>query len=249
MHERVRVLNIFVDNFTREELLRNFTKGFLVTPNADHLMLLQKNRDLFEAYATADYVAVDSQIVYWATRFLGTGVKEKISGSDFFPAYCDYHKNDPETRIFLLGGIPGVAQKALQRINAKAGRSLVVGAHSPSMQFIDDAQECREAIGIINRSGANVLAVGLGAPKQEIWIKRYRDQLPDVHTFMALGATLDFEAGTVKRAPRWISNCGLEWLYRLSQEPRRLWRRYLVRDIGFLALLLRQRLGLYKSPF
>jgi len=249
MKNRVKILNIEVDNVSMDELLNSFNSGFLVTPNVDHLMLLQENRKFFEIYQQADYVTVDSQIVNWATRFLGHPVKEKVSGSDFLPAYCDFHKNNPEIRIFLLGGMPGVAQQAARNINAKSGREIVTGAHSPSMRFVTDQAECNEAIELINSSGANVLVVGLGAPKQEIWIAEHRDRMPGIHSFMALGATLDFEAGTVSRAPRCMSCCGLEWLYRLYQEPGRLWKRYLVRDLPFFYLLLKQRLGLYKSPF
>jgi N-acetylglucosaminyldiphosphoundecaprenol N-acetyl-beta-D-mannosaminyltransferase len=249
MKNRVKILNIEVDNISVNELLRSFTRGLLVTPNVDHLIQLQKNRVFFDAYRQADFVTVDSQIVYWATKFLGHPVKEKVSGSDFFPAYCDFHKNNPSIRIFLLGGRPGVALQAARNVNAKAGREIVTGAHSPSMSFATNAVECEAAIGMINDSGANVLVVGLGAPKQEIWIAKYRARMPGIHTFMALGATLDFEAGTVSRAPRWMSRCGLEWLYRLAKEPGRMWQRYLVRDLPFFYLLIKQRLGLYKPPF
>lgn len=249
MNERIPLLNILVDNFSLQELLQTFDKGFLVTPNTDVLMQLQTNREFFNAYGEADYVVMDSQIAYWATKFLGHGLKEKISGSDFFPKYCEYHRNNSLVRIFLLGGKTGVAKKATQRINAKIGREIIVGAHSPSMQFIENHEECIETIDIINRSKANVLVVGLGSPKQELWIVRYRKFLNNVDTYMSVGATLDFEAGTLSRAPRWMSSCGLEWLYRLMQEPRRLWKRYLVRDMGFFVLVLKQKFGLYKSPF
>jgi len=249
MSKHVNIFNIEMNNMTMEEFLMNFKQGFLVTPNVDHLMMLQKNNEFYEAYKSADYITADSQIVYWATRFLGNGVKEKLSGSDIFPAYCQYHKDDSDVRIFLLGAMPGIAQLAAERINYRIGRNIVVGTHSPSMNFVNDLGECDAVIDIINDSGANVLVVGLGAPKQEIWIMRHRQKLVNINTFMALGATLDFEAGTLSRAPGWVSQCGLEWLYRLTREPGRLWKRYLVRDVGFFMLLFKQKLGFYKSPF
>lgn len=249
MNKRVQVLNIMMDNLTLQELLEKLNKGFLVTPNIDVLMQLQTNREFFDAYSEADYVIMDSQIAYWATKFLGDSVKEKISGSDFFPKYCEYHRNNPHVRIFLLGGKSGVAEKAAKRINAKIGREIIVGAHSPSMQFIENHQESIDVVKIINQSNANVVVVGLGSPKQELWIVRYRKFLVNAQIFMSVGATLDFEAGTLSRAPRWMSRCGLEWFYRLMQEPKRLWKRYLVRDLGFFALMMKQRLGIYKSPF
>lgn len=247
--KRVRILNIDVDNISRDELLRDFTHGLLVTPNVDVLMQLQKNREFHQIYKMAEYVTVDSHIVFWAAKFLGRGVKEKITGSDFLPAYYMHHRHNPDVRIFLLGGKPGVAPLAAKNINAKAGREIVVGALSPTMHFATDHDECMRAVKAIEGSGANVLAVGLGVPKQEMWIAQYRQYLPGVRIFMALGATLDFEAGTITRAPRWMSQCGLEWLFRLLQEPGRLWKRYLVRDPMFFYLLLKQRFGLYRPPF
>src|ERR1700690_3535542 len=101
---------------------------------------------------------------------------------------------------------------------------------------------------MINDSGATALVVGVGAPKQEIWIARHRNRMPAVKWFMAMGATIDFEAGTLKRAPRWMSQSGLEWLYRLSQEPRRLSRRYLIECPPFFWLLAKQYLGIYRDP-
>ena len=142
-------------------------------------------------------------------------------------------------KVFLLGAGPGVAEKARQTLNADAGREIVVGAHSPSFNLLSDENESDEIIAMIKRSGATALAVGLGAPKQEIWIARHRHKLPEVQRFMAVGATLDFEAGRVKRAPRWISRLGLEWMFRLVMEPRRLWRRYLVQGPRVVAAMLR----------
>jgi exopolysaccharide biosynthesis WecB/TagA/CpsF family protein len=246
---RRKIFNIEVDNLSMNELLAQFQSGVLVTPNVDHLILLQENREFWEAYRRADFVTVDSQIVFLAMRFLGIPVKEKVSGSDVLPAYCHFHRNNPAVRIFLLGGREGVARMAMDRINQNAGREIVVGAHSPSMRFVQSPEECARVIDLIRQSGANVLVVGLGAPKQELWIDAYRDQLPCVHSFMALGATLDFEAGTVQRAPQWMSKAGLEWLFRLLMEPGRLWRRYLVRDPYFFWLLLKQRFGRYRPPF
>ena len=141
----------------------------------------------------------------------------------------------------------GIAQKALEVINAREGREVVVGAHSPSMQFVNDEREIADVIRIINDSGATCLIIGLGAPKQEIWITRYRSAMPKVKVYMGVGATIDYEAGAVKRAPRWMTRIGLEWLYRISTEPKRYWRRYL-RDMEYFWLLLLDGLGVYRPP-
>jgi exopolysaccharide biosynthesis WecB/TagA/CpsF family protein len=147
----------------------------------------------------------------------------------------------------LLGARPGIAERARQRINGAAGREIVVGAHGPSMNFVNDEAESADAIGMINRSGATCLIVGLGAPKQEVWIVKHRQLMPNVKVYMGVGATIDYEADAVKRAPRWMTQNGLEWVYRMATEPRRYWRRY-ARQMEFLWLILLDRLGLYRPP-
>ena len=109
--------------------------------------------------------------------------------------------------------------------------------------------ECEELVRIVNESGANVLLVGVGAPKQEKWIIKYRDKMPGVKVFMALGATIDFEAGTLKRAPKIWQKIGMEWLYRCMKEPKRLFKRYFVDDMQFFYYFGKQLLGIYKDPF
>ena len=94
-----------------------------------------------------------------------------------------------------------------------------------------------------------MLAIGVGALKQEKWIYKYKNKLSNIKIFLAIGGTIDFEAGTIERAPKWMSHAGLEWLFRLSLEPKRLWRRYLVEDLPFTWLILKQKFNLYVSPF
>lgn len=240
----VDVLGVQVHDLSQAELLARLDRGAVFTPNVDIIMRARKDTEFHRVLHEAEYRTCDSRIVQWAARFLGTPIREKISGSDFFPAFCRHHADNPDIRIFLLGAREGVAARAMARINARTGRELVIGAHSPSFGFERDDAECRAIIERINGAGATVLAVGVGAPKQEKWIQRWRAQMPEVRIFMGIGATLDFEAGEVRRAPAWVGAAGLEWLYRLLQEPRRLWRRYLVDDLPFLWLILRQKLGL-----
>jgi N-acetylglucosaminyldiphosphoundecaprenol N-acetyl-beta-D-mannosaminyltransferase len=250
MMSRLNILNTSVDNIPLTELLEKLRQGGVVyTPNVDHLVRLQRDAEFYQIYKTADYRICDSQILYWASRFLGQPIVEKISGSDLFPAFYRYYRSDETVRIFLLGAKEGVAQRALEQINQTVGREMVVQAHSPSFGFEKNEQECLDIIDLINASGANVLAIGVGAPKQEKWIFRYRDQLKSIKTFLAIGATIDFEAGNIPRSPKWASTVGLEWLYRLIREPQRLWKRYLIDDLPFLSLLIQQRLGLYRDPF
>lgn len=245
---KINVLNVSIDNLSMQELLEQLHSGVVFTPNVDHLMKLQKDSEFLKTYALADYKVCDSQVLLYASRFLGTPFKEKISGSDFFPRFCDFHRNNDAITIFLLGGAAGVAGKAGSNINEKTNRNIVVGSHSPSYGFEKDEQECLDIIEIINQSQATVLAVGVGAPKQEKWICKYKHKLHHVKIFLAVGATIDFEAGVIKRAPKWMSHLGIEWLFRIYCDPQRLWKRYLVEDLPFFWLLLKQKFGVYTQP-
>jgi exopolysaccharide biosynthesis WecB/TagA/CpsF family protein len=240
--EKVNILNVSIDNVSFEEFLAQLKQGVVFTPNVDHLMRLQQDSEFVEAYEKAEYKVCDSQILIYASKFLGTPIKAKISGSDLFPVFCEYHKNNENIRIFLLGGAEGVPQKAQRNINARIGREIIVAAHSPTFGFEKNEAECQKILILIRQSSANVLVVGVGAPKQEKWIAKYRNELPNISIFMGVGASIDFEAGHKPRAPRFVSNLGLEWLYRLLSEPRRLWKRYLVNDLPFVWLLVKQKI-------
>ena len=244
----VDVLGTRMHSVSRADLLARLDRGVLFTPNVDFIVRMRKDPEFHEVFHRAEFRICDSRIVEWAARFLGTPIAEKISGSDFFFEYCWHHRADPEVRVFLLGAMPGVALEAQRRLNARLGRELVVDVLSPSFGFEKNAAECDQIVEQVNRSGATVLAVGVGAPKQEKWIMRHKDRMPGVKVFMGIGATIDFEAGHIPRAPAWMQKAGLEWAFRLLREPRRLWRRYLVEGPPFLGLVLRQKLGLYRPP-
>lgn len=243
--KKVKILNLEFDNLSKAEFLENLESGVVFTPNVDHLIKLEKDPEFVQAYSISDYKLCDSKILIYASKFLGTPIKEKISGSDIFPAFYNYHKKNEEIKIFLLGAGKGVAFTAQKKINKKIGRDMVVATYSPPFGFEHDEKECQKIIDMINNSSATVLVVGVGAPKQEKWIYKYKDSLPFIKIFMALGATIDFEADNVKRAPKWMSEVGLEWLFRLLSEPKRLWKRYLVDDIFFFLLLFKQKIKFF----
>lgn len=248
MH-KIKILNTHIDNTTLNDLLVNLKKGLLVTPNVDHLVKLQKDKEFYEIYQEAEWVICDSKIVALSLKFLGLPVKEVIPGSSFFPAFCNYHKNNDSVKIFLLGAAKGVADKARNNINNKIERNIIVGAHSPSFGFEKNEEECKKIVNLINSTNANVLLVGVGAPKQEKWIYKYKNQLNKIELFMPLGATIDFEAGNIKRAPIIFQRIGLEWLFRMIKDPKRLVKRYLIDDIPFFIYVLKQKFGIYKNPF
>ncbi|WP_017317736.1 WecB/TagA/CpsF family glycosyltransferase [Mastigocladopsis repens] len=247
---QINLLNVTINNITMVELLEKLRGGGIVfTPNVDHLMKLQRNQEFYSVYQEADYRVCDSKVLMYVSSFLGTPIEEKISGSDLFPAFYTYYQHDKNIKIFLLGAEAGVVKKVQRKINSKVGRNMIVAAHSPSFGFEKNEEECQKIVESINSSGATVLAIGVGAPKQEMWISKYRKQLNNVKIFLAIGATLNFEAGNIKRSPKWMSEVGLEWLYRLLREPKRLWKRYLLDAAPFFWLIFKQRFQLYKNPW
>lgn len=247
--EYVRFLNIDVLAVTQEDLLRDLKKGVLITPNLDHLIKLQKDREFYDIYQKADWIVCDSTVLYYASKLLKKKLPDVIPGSSFFTEFYRYHAADENCKIFLLGAMEGVAEKAKNNINTAIGRDIVVGAHSPSYGFEKKPDEIEDIIKIVNESGANVVLVGVGAPKQEKFIMKYKDRMPGVDIWMALGATIDFEAGNISRAPVFMQKCAMEWLYRFFKEPKRMFRRYFIDDMKFFWLFFKQLIHCYKNPF
>jgi len=249
MYRKVRLLNVDVDDVAMDDLVETFHEGVMLTLHVDSIMKLQKDPEFYRLLPKFDVVTCDSQILSLAARLLGTPLKERVSGSDYFPRFYARYRDDPSVTVFICGGAPGVAEIARHNVNAKVGREMVVGTNSPSRDVERHPAELRRLIDEINASGATVLVIGLGGGRQEKFIFRYRDQLTGIKLFLPLGGTIDYEAQTLKRPPAWITNVGLEWLYRLVREPRQRWRRYVVHQPPFLYLFARQMMGIYRDPF
>ena len=197
---------------------------YVVTPNVDHAVMFQSRPDLREAYQDASLVLADGWPVVLASRLLGTPLPERVAGSDLAPALFARSKK-PTLKVFLLGAAPGVAQRAAQKIEATWSGVRVVGVYSPPLGFEQDEAENQLILDHITAAQPDILLVGLGAPKQEIWVSRHRHRL-QAKVALCVGATIDFPAGERKRAPVWMRKTGLEWFHRLATEPRRLAARY-----------------------
>ena len=185
------MLNILIDDLSMTQLLEKLDSGVVFTLNLDHIYHLQRNQAFYDAYNQADFVTCDSKYVFWSLGWIGRRIQQTVSGSDLVPAYCAHHGQNPQVKVFLLGAAPGIAQKALEAINSRVGRDVVVKAQSPSMNFVNDESEIAATIRIVNDSGATCLIIGLGAPKQEIWIIKHRHLMPKVKVYMGVGATID----------------------------------------------------------
>lgn len=249
IERRVPMLNAYVHDVTMDEVVKTFTEGALLTLHVDMIMKLQKDRDFYQVIDKFDLITCDSQIMFFATKFLGTPVKERVSGSDYFPRFYMHHSDDPEVTIFLMGGKPGIAERAARNINKKVGREMIVGTDSPAFDFEKKPGEVDRMIAAVNDSEATVCLVGLGGGRQEKFIMKYRDRMPNVRLWLPLGGTIDYESGTFDRPPAWITEWGFEWLYRLLKEPRARFHRYVIHEPPFLWAVLKQKLGLYRDPF
>ena len=245
--KRVLLAGVEIDNISFkgaldliESLIRAPGPSLVVTPNVDHICQLQDDLRYREAYARADLAVADGMPLLWASRFLGHPLQEKISGSDLFPAMCD-RASRRGYAIFLLGGLPGVAQKAKEVLEQRFPKIDIRGTYSPPFGFENDPGEISRIREMIISAAPHLLFVALGSPKQEYFIYDNMNIL-NVPVSIGVGASFDFVAGTVRRAPRFIQRLGLEWLFRLAQEPRRLFRRYLIRDTAFFRLILGQKL-------
>lgn len=245
----IRLLNIDVHDYAFDDLLTSLKEGVVFTPNVDHLMRLQRDQDFYEWYQQADIRVCDSRILWWLSGWIGPRrLKAQIAGSDFFPAFC--RAKAMQARVFLLGGsTPAIAAEAQRRTNQAIGLPVIVDTYSPPFGFESDPDEQDRICERIEASRADVVAVGLGTPKQERWIMTHRSYLPKVRIWFTVGKTIDFMAGATRRTPRWMTQVGLEWAYRLAQEPRRLARRYLWEDMPIFWLLFLQKIGRYRNPW
>jgi N-acetylglucosaminyldiphosphoundecaprenol N-acetyl-beta-D-mannosaminyltransferase len=218
-----------------ERLVAERRGGSVFTPNVDHLVTAEDDEEFRLAYEAASLSLADGQPLIWASRLLGTPLPEKVSGSDLvWPLMQRAARLG--WRVYLLGGAPGVAAAAAGRLESELGVS-VAGLDSPRIDVAPPDPQGVAAAERIRAARPDLLLVALGAPKQERWVHRNIERIRPA-VALGVGAALDFLAGRVRRAPRWMSRAGLEWLHRLARDPRRLARRYLLRDPRVVAVLL-----------
>ena len=243
---RIKFMNTDIDNLTMAETLNEIDKliqkkncSYVVTPNVDHIVRLEKDEELQKVYKNASLILTDGKPLIWISKWYKTPIKEKISGSDLFPRVCQLAANKNYT-MYLLGAAEGVADTAAKNLMKKYPGLNVVGTYSPPFGFEKNKQEMDKIKMQIQDVHPDILIVGLGCPKQEKFMYYHCKEL-GVPISFGLGASIDFEAGNIKRAPKWMSNHGLEWLYRFSKEPKRLFKRYFVDDLKIIQLARKYR--------
>ncbi len=240
--KRINFLNIMIDNVTMGEALEyiNFLISqnkcsYVVTPNLDHIVTVEKDQEFAEIYRNADLVLADGQPLLWISRLKRRPIIEKVSGSDLFPLLCDMAAKF-NYRLYILGSTEEVSQKAVKKLKQNHSGLQIAGIYSPPIGFEKDPQELERIIDKINHAKPHILAVALGSPKGEKFIYNYLEKL-NVPLSISIGATIDFISGNKMRAPKWMSKCGFEWLFRFFCEPKRLGKRYLRDAIDIIPII------------
>ncbi len=200
--------------------------------NAAKIVNMRRNRLLHEAIASAQLVVADGMPVIWASRLLGQPLPERVTGIELFERLLAL-ADERGHAVYLLGSAQDVLEEVVRRIRARHPRVRVAGSRNGYFTATQEANVAAE----IRASGADMLFVAISPPRKELFLARWGQHL-SVPVCHGVGGAFDVLAGKVKRAPRWMQRSGLEWLYRLCQEPRRMWRRYLVTNSQFLLLFL-----------
>ncbi len=236
-------MGVELDAITEQQLLDRIALalqrgegGWVVTPNLDILRQLHGQSEHREMIRGASAVVADGMPLIWASRLQGTPLPERVAGSDLVWSVSALAA-ELAAPVFLLGGDERVGEQAAARLAGDLSHVHVAGTLAPALGFERDPRAVRDIVDVVAGSGARIVLVGLGFPKQERLIRELRRACPDVW-FFGVGISLSFVAGRVRRAPEWIQRLGLEWVHRLIQEPRRLAERYLVHGIPFGVRLL-----------
>jgi N-acetylglucosaminyldiphosphoundecaprenol N-acetyl-beta-D-mannosaminyltransferase len=244
---RVNIAGVEIDRYSFDEaidliLKHVLAKGrpeYVVTPNAQHIVDLQKDLEFQWIYRNAFLVVPDGVSVLRAAKFLRRPLNGRVNGTDLFERLCAIAA-DHQLSVFLMGGRPGAAHCAAEILQQRYPGLKIAGTYCPPFGFERDEVELQRIQDAIRSAAPDILFVGLGAPKQEKWIARNYQAL-NVPVSLGIGVSFELVSGMVKRAPKLMQKTGFEWLFRLLVEPRRLWKRYVVGNTLFVWMVLRQK--------
>lgn len=244
--QKMPLLNTHVNNMDMSEaitaierMIDNGDKHYIVALNVDVVVKIEEDSYLKEIIDKADMVLVDGMPLIWIAKWHKQIIKTRIAGSDLVPLLCE-RAAEKDYSIFLIGGKEGIAEQAKKNLENKHPAIKIVGTYAPPFGFEDNKEELKRINDLISGAHPDLLVACFGCPKQEKWVyENY--QKYDVKVSVCAGATVDFLAGNVSRAPKWMSEHGLEWFYRFLQEPKRLFRRYFIDDAKVLNLIWKYR--------
>jgi len=228
------------------QMIEGSSGGVVCTPNADYVVRARRNLEFRSAIQAADLRVPDGMWIVYASRIAGRPLRGTVTGRLLLSALAERAAAEGRP-IALFGAQSGVAAAAGRRLQARVAGLRVAAAVSPPAGLVIGSADDKSAVDQLRRSDPAIVFVALGAPKQEIWMARHRGDFPDA-VLIGVGAAFDIEAGRFRTAPRWMTNVGLEWLFRLMQEPRRLARRYLLDDPWIIRWAIGVRLRRRRGP-
>jgi len=243
--ERVCLDKVLLDPVTMDEAVERVCvilgeardrPAHVVTMNAQFVEMAHQEARFADVLRRADLSVADGLSVVWASRFLGQAIPERVAGADLMVRLCAAAAEDGKT-VYFLGGSPGAASRTAERLTEEYPLLKVAGVDCPPIGFLNDQDQCKEVASRIERARPDLLFVGLGAPKQEYWIDRH-SHLP-AKVMMGIGGSFELVSGFRRRAPVMLQKAGFEWLWRLCMEPKRLWKRYLLGNTIFIAVVFR----------
>jgi len=243
MHKRFNILGVYISAVNLdlacqeiENLIRNPRQSYVCVAPVSTIVTCQEDDHYKDVINQADMVTPDGMPLVWLARGLGLKQVRRTYGPDLMLAFFDYSQ-EKGFRHYLLGGSQETLDKLESNLKQQFPKCNIVGKYSPPFRALTDEEE-ENIIEKLNTSGADVLWVGLGSPKQEFWIKAHSAKL-DVPVAVGVGAAFDFLSGTKPQAPQWMRSLGLEWLFRLCCEPKRLAKRYFLGNSKFIYLIIK----------
>lgn len=237
------LLNSRVDNYSMQETLsmidtciENHQQIHHVVVNASKIVAMQKDGELRKSVNESDLVNADGQAVVWASRLLCKPLKERVAGIDLMVSLIELaHKKNYS--IFLLGAKEEVVKKVVDIYTSKYSSNIIAGYRNGYFSKEDEKDIAKQ----ISASNANMLFVGISSPTKENFLYQNKELLKNINFIMGVGGSFDVVSGKVKRAPLWMQKNGLEWFYRFIQEPKRMWKRYLIGNSKFILLVLKEK--------
>tara|TARA_B100000795_G_scaffold92562_1_gene67665 strand:+ start:80 stop:823 length:744 start_codon:yes stop_codon:yes gene_type:complete len=242
MLKKINFLNIPIDAITMQETLQKVENTILLKKqihhtvvNAGKIVLMQTDKELAKSVIDAELINADGQAIVWAANLLGHKLPERVSGIDLMEELVK-RSFKRGYKCFFFGAKEEVVTKLVNIYNKQYSEDIIAGYRNGYFEKEDEEKIALQ----IAESGANILFVAMTSPKKEIFLNTYKNNLQNVNFIMGVGGSFDVIAGKVKRAPVWMQNSGLEWLYRVIQEPKRMWKRYLFGNTSFIWLVIKE---------
>ena len=240
--KKVYVFNCPIDALTMKETVQIIDNAIKEGKHIHHAVVnvakivkMQEDKELYNSIVNADIINADGMPIVWASRLLGKPLPERVAGIDLMQELIKLAYNR-KYKIFFFGAREEVVKKVVKKYSKEYSPEIIAGYRNGYYSEEEEPLIAKQ----IAESGANILFVGISSPKKEKFLYKYKHILKNVNFIMGVGGSFDVIAGKIKRAPKWMQKCGLEWVYRLVQEPRRMWRRYLIGNTKFIILVIKE---------